>query len=489
MIREGRLGKNFDPDVARFTSSLKFDEALFEHDVIGSIAHCLMLYEKKIIDKETAVKILGSLVELLKKGGSVLRLNPEIEDIHMAIEDYLFKEIGDDAGRLHTARSRNDQVATDLRLWAREELNQTVYHLLGLCRSILALASENASTLFPGYTHLQRAQVTTLGHLLLAHCDTFLRDVTRLEEAYARTNVNPLGAAAMATSSFPVDRKTTTKLLGFDGLIENSADAVSSRDFIHESLAAIAILMTHLSRLCEELIMWSSGEFGFVELKNRHASTSSVMPQKKNPDPLELIRAKTGKAIGNLTAALALQKGLPLTYNRDLQELSPLLAEAFTICNSSLRITGKVLEGLKINFSRTFDACKKGYLTATELAEYLVKEENISFRKAHNIVARSVNLALRGNTEITGKLVMKAAQKEGVKLSLRPDDIEEILDPTNAVESKKGTGGPSSEEVERMLASRMVMIKEKTDTLNKRNKAIMRARKRLCERVDRILEV
>jgi argininosuccinate lyase len=407
----------------------------------------------------------------------------------MAIEEHLLREIGEDAGRLHTARSRNDQIATDLRLWAREEINQTIYNLLNLCRSVLTLAKEHAETLFPGYTHLQRAQVITLGHLLLAHCDSFLRDAARLEQAYVRTNKNPLGAAAMATSSFPVDRELTTKLLGFEGMIENSADAVSSRDFIHETLAAIAILMTNLSRLCEELIIWSSTEFAFVELKDQHASTSSIMPQKKNPDPIELVRAKTGKAIGNLTASLALQKSLPLTYNRDLQELSPLLAEAFVVCNSSLKVMTKVLKGLRINTALTTKACKKGYLTATELAEYLVRKKNIPFRKAHKIVGRSVDLALKADSEITGELVTKAAHDEGIELSLNPGEVEDILEPLHAVESKKGAGGPSKGEVNRMLISRESMIKEKIDALNNRKETIKRARKRLCERVDHILEV
>lgn len=489
MIREGRLGKDFDPDIARFTSSIEFDEALFEYDILGSMAHCLMLHDKEIIEKETAVKILGTLVELLKKGISVLELDPDTEDVHMAIEEYLFREIGGDAGRLHTARSRNDQVATDLRLWAREEINQTLAQLLDLCKSIIAIASDHAETLFPGYTHLQRAQVTTLGHLLIAHCDSFLRDVERLEGAYERANKNPLGAAAMATSSFLVDRNLTTRLLGFNGLIENSADAVSSRDFIHESLAAIAIMMTNLSRLSEELILWSSTEFAFVELQDQHASTSSIMPQKKNPDPIELVRGKTGKAIGNLAASLALQKALPLTYNRDLQELSPLLAESFLVSKGSLMIIKKVLNGLRINSSRTTEACRKGFLTATELAEYLVREKDIPFRRAHKIVGRSVGLALRNDTDITGDLVKEAAREEGVSLSLSQGEIERVLDPRNAVDSKDVTGGPSKEEVNRMLVSRRELINEKISALNKRRRFIKRARKRLCERVDRVLEV
>jgi argininosuccinate lyase len=488
LIREGRLGREFDQELARFTSSLTFDEALFEYDVIGSLAHCVMLYESRIIDRETAAKTLSSLVELLKKGIDVLRLDPEAEDVHMAIEEHLFRVLGEDAGRLHTARSRNDQVVTDLRLWAREEINRTIQYLLELCRNLLDLASENASTLFPGYTHLQRAQITTLAHLLLAHCDSFLRDVERLEGAYGRTNLNPLGSAAMATSSFPVDRELTTRLLGFEGLLENSADAVSSRDFIHETLAALAIVMTNLSRLCEEIILWSSAEFAFVELKNQHACTSSIMPQKKNPDPLELVRAKTGRAIGNLTASLALQKALPLTYNRDLQELSPLLADSFATCCSSLRVTGKAIKGLIIHSSRALEACKKGYLTATELAEYLVQEKNIPFRKAHKLVGRSVGLALKKGTEITREVLNKAAEEEGVELVLGPAEIEEVLKPMKAVENKRVRGGPSRIEVEKMLTSRKNLIKEKTARLEQRKKSIKKSFKRLCNGVDRILE-
>ncbi len=489
MIREGRLGRGFDSDVARFTSSLGFDKTLFEYDVLGSMAHCLMLYEKGIVEKDAAAKILGSLVGLLKKGILALRLEPEVEDIHMAVEEYLFREIGDDAGRLHTARSRNDQVATDLRLWVRDEINQTIQSILRLCRTLVAMASEHVETLFPGYTHLQRAQATTLAHLIIAHCDSFLRDAARLEEAYKRTNLSPLGAAAMATSSFPVDREMTAKLLGFEGLVENSADAVSARDFMVESAAGVAILMANLSRLCEELIVWSSQEFAFVELMDEHASTSSIMPQKKNPDPVELVRARSGRVLGCLTASLALQKGLPLTYNRDFQELSPLLAEAFRVCNSSLNVMEKVMRGLKINSPKAAEACRVGYLTATELAEYLVKEKSMPFRQAHGIVARSVETAAKEGIEITRELVMKSARETGAELSLSPGEVERVLDPLNAVRSKVGLGGPAREEVERMLASRREIIKEKTIALTRRNNLIKRSRRRLCGRVDRILEV
>lgn len=488
MIREGRLGKDFDPDIARFTSSLNFDKKLFEYDVIGSLAHCVMLYENGIIDRDSAVDILAGLVELLKKGISALELNPEAEDVHMAIEGYLHKKIGDEAGRLHTARSRNDQVATDLRLWVRDEVNMTIRAALELCRAIVDIAADNATTLFPGYTHLQRAQVTTLGHLLIAHCDSFFRDVERLEETYNRINRNPLGAAALATSSFPVDRELTAELLGFEGIMENSADAVSSRDFIHESQAALSILMTNLSRLCEELILWSSSEFAFVELNDKHASTSSIMPQKKNPDPLEVIRAKSARVIGNLTASLSLQKSLPLTYNRDLQELSPLLADSFATCRNSLRIMANILRGLTVNRERAFEACRRGNLTSTDLVEHLVRK-GIPFRKAHKIVGRCVAISLKEKKEINGELVSSVAEKEGVSLDFGPDEVESILRPERSVEVKNVIGGPAWKEVERMLILRRETIKEKMKNLKNRENAIKKARKRLCESVDRILEV
>jgi argininosuccinate lyase len=488
MIREGRLGRNYDAEVARFTSSLKFDETLFEYDVLGSIAHCVMLHEKGIISREAASKVLGCLVELLEEGIALLKLGPEVEDIHLAIEEYLFSRIGEDAGRLHTGRSRNDQVATALRLWAREELNQTTVNLLGLCEALVDLGSKNASTLFPGYTHLQRAQATTLGHLLLAHCDSFLRDVERLEGAYDRTNLSPLGAGALATSSFPLDRELTAKLLGFRGLIENSADAVSARDFIHESLAALAVLMANLSRLCEELILWCTAEFGFAELKDEHASTSSIMPQKKNPDALELVRAKTCRVIGNLASALALQKALPLTYNRDLQELSPLLADSFNACNNSIRIVSKLLRGLSINASRASEACRKGYITATELAEFLVREKKLPFRKAHGIVGRAVQLAIAEKKQLDKEIVERAAEEMGIALKLKAGKIKSVLSPGKAVDIKRVTGGPSKAEISRMLKARKEHIRIKTKALEEREKNLKKAKKRLCGRVDRILE-
>lgn len=488
MIREGRLGKGYDEDVAGFTSSLKFDEALFEYDVLESMGHCVMLYGRGIISKDAASKILGCLAELLEEGISLLKLDPKVEDIHMAIEEYLLIRIGEDGGRLHTARSRNDQVATALRLWAREEINQTILNLLEFCKTLINLSSSNASTLFPGYTHLQRAQPTTLGHHMLAHCDAYLRDLERLEGAYERTNLSPLGAGALATSSFPIDRESVAELLGFKGLIENSMDAVSSRDFIHETLAALALLMVNLSRLCEELILWSTSEFGYVELSDEYASTSSIMPQKKNPDVLELVRARTGRVIGNLASALVLQKGLPLAYNRDLQELSPLLADSFDTCNSCLRVVNKVIGSLKVKASRALEACGQDYITATELADFLVREKGVPFRTAHRIVGRAVQLAIAEKKKLNENLLEEAAKQVGESgTKLEAGKIKNILSPMNAVNSKRVTGGPATVEVSRMLKAREEHIAVKMKALEDREKALKQARKRLCEKVDKIL--
>lgn len=489
MMREGRLGRGYDEEVAKYTSSLEFDKRLFEYDILGSMAHAVMLYERGIISRKTAANILKGLEELIEEGFECLSLDPRVEDVHMAVEEHLLSRVGEEAGMLHIARSRNDQVACDLRMWVRDGLKETIINALKLCRGLVEQAARNSTTLFPGYTHLQRAQPTTLGHHFLAHCDSLLRDVARLKGAYERTNLSPLGAGALATSSFNIDRKMTAEFLGFDGLLENSADAVSSRDFILETLATLSIMMVNLSRLVEELILWSSAEFGFVELADEFSSTSSIMPQKKNPDALEIMRARVGKITGALASAMAVQKALPLTYNRDLQELSPLLEDAFTNANSSLGIMGKHLSSLKVNSTRAAKACEEGFTIATDLADLLVKKQGISFRTAHRIVGRAVQLAHKDGKPLDKGLLERAAKETGSpKISLKEEEIFAALSAKKAVEARKVTGGPSPQEVERMIRAREKFVEGELKEIEGRSNKVKKAKKHLCEKVDGLLD-
>jgi argininosuccinate lyase len=323
MIREGRLGKVYDKEVALFTSSLAFDADLFQYDILTDLAHLIMLFEQGIVDRAEANKIFAVLKSLHDGGIKMVDLEPGFEDIHMAIEEYVIKEAGATGGMLHTGRSRNDKVACDLRMKTREDLILLSKALLGLVIALLEVSEKNTLTLLPSFTHLQHAQPTTFAHHLLSYVNSLMRSVDRLEEAYARINLCPLGAGAVTTTSFPIDRDRTAELLGFEEVLENSMDAVSSRDYMVELASVASLISLDISRISEELILWSTSEFSFIELSDSFASTSSIMPQKKNPDVLEIIRARTATSTGDLNTLLAMLRSLPQSYNRDLQELSP----------------------------------------------------------------------------------------------------------------------------------------------------------------------
>jgi len=490
VIRDGRLGKEFDLDVASFTSSLDFDQHLFEYDILGSMAHALMLYEKNIIDKKIVSNILKGLNKLNKKGFDHLNLDPRIEDVHIGIEESLFDMIGDDAGMLHISRSRNDQVACDIRMWSRECIIETVRNSLTLAEELVGLAEKNITTIFPGYTHLQRAQPTTLGHHLLTYCDSLLRDVNRLGGSFDRTNLSPLGAGALATSSFDIDRIMTADLLGFDGIIENSMDAVSSRDFVLEIISSLSIIMVNLSRLIEELILWSTSEFGFIELPDSFSSTSSIMPQKKNPDVLEIMRARVGVVLGNLSSSFVIQKSLPLTYNRDLQELSPLLRDSLFIVNSSLMILRKIIPSIKVNTLQLTKVGEERFINATNVADLLVKKTGMSFRNSHKIVGRAVQLAIINKSQLNLDILNKASQEiDNSIIDINETEIDSALTSRISVESMKGAGSPASSNVKSMIKSRKKTIKNEILLLNKRLNKILNSKKRLHEKVDGLLGV
>ena len=378
----GRFRKPMDKAVEEFTASVHFDSRLFEHDVRGSIAHARMLGRCGIILAEDADKIVSGLQSLLEdwRAGRV-QLDPAAEDVHMNVEKLLAERIGDAAGRLHTARSRNDQIATDIRLWVKDEIGTLNGLITDLQRVVADAAGKHLDTIMPGYTHLQHAQPVLLAHHLLAYFWMIERDKGRLADCRRRADVLPLGSGALAGTGFPIDREFLARELGFPRISENSLDAVSDRDFASEFLAAAAIAMTHLSRFAEELVLWSSPEFGFVELDDSVTTGSSVMPQKKNPCTLELVRARAGRTYGSLIAMLAAAKGLPTGYNRDLQDLKPPLWASFDLAISSANVLTGVLSTLKVNRRSLVEATNSGFLTAVDLAEQVVQKCGLSFRE------------------------------------------------------------------------------------------------------------
>ena len=372
----------------QFISSLSYDVRLAPQDIRGSIAHARMLGRKKVIPSKDAARIIKGLESIardLTKGKTL----PREEDIHFAIERELIRRIGPAGGRLHTARSRNDQVATDLRLYTRDQIDMIVSGITRLQKAIVDLSERYFDVILPGMTHLQHAQPVLFSHHLLAYGWMLERDKQRFSDARRRVNVMPLGAAALAGTSFPIDRLMVAKELQFDGVSENSLDAVSDRDFIVEFLSAGAQLMSHLSRMAEELILWSSSEFHYVRIAEAFTSGSSIMPQKRNPDVAEIVRGETGRTYGNLVAMLTILKGLPLSYNRDLQEDKPPLFDTVDTLEGCLSVMTPMLLSLEVNRVETRDACNEGFVAATELADYL-SEKGVPFREAHGIVQEVV---------------------------------------------------------------------------------------------------
>jgi len=472
MLRGGRLGEEMDEEVAKYTSSLDFDRNIFEYDVLTDLAHVVMLSEQGIIAEKDASDILKELKKLLETGIEMLDLDHGKEDIHIVIEDYLSLKIGEVSGKMHTARSRNDQVACDLRMKTRDEVNRTIKNLTLLVDILLKKSKENVDTIMPGYTHLQHAQPTTLAHHYLAVADTLLRCLDRLEEAYVRVNKSPLGAGALSTTSFNIDRDRTATLLGFEGVLENSEDAVSTRDFMAEIMADFCIIAVEISRVAEELILWSSFEFGMIELDDRFTSTSSIMPQKKNPDVLELVRAKMSRILGNFASTAGILKSLPYTYNRDLQELSPVFFNSFDTINDTLMIMTATIDNLKVKKDRMKELCDANFSTATDLADLIVKEKDLPFRIAYKIVGKTVLKAIDSGMKASAidSKIMDTISNDitGEKLNLDDAKIKMALNPTKSIKARSVLGGPAPNEVERMLGVREDMVKDKKSNLNDR---------------------
>ena len=440
---DGRFSEKTDKAVEAFTASIDVDRRLYAYDIEGSIAHCRMLAKTAIITHDEAALLISGLEKIKKDiadGNFVF--DESLEDIHMHIETRLVREAGKTAQKLHTARSRNDQVALDVRMYLRDEVFCLIEGLFKLRRAIVGIARDNLDTVMPGYTHLQRAQPVLLAHHLMAYYEMFSRDDDRLKDCLKRINVMPLGSAALAGTTFPIDREYTAGLLGFDAISANSIDAVSDRDFIVEFLAAASIGMVHLSRLSEELVLWSSSEFGFVELPDAYATGSSIMPQKKNPDVAELVRGKTGRVFGALTAVLTIMKSLPLAYNRDMQEDKPPLFDAVDTLKACIAIYGKLLPKLKIRKRNMRNATTKGFLNATDLADYLVAK-GMAFREAHGCVGRAVGFAYSMNKELD-ELSLDELKSFSPLIEA---DIFSLLTPEKVISRRRSFGGTARENV------------------------------------------
>ena len=464
ILRSGRLDKEMTDEAAEFTSSLEADKEIFYADIKCNYAHTLMLKEEKIIDEDIADNILHALLKLKEEGYSVLNFDPSVEDIHMAIENYVTDIVGPNAGFMHTAKSRNDQVATDIRLVTREKIKDIQNDILDFMDELVDMASNYKESVFIGFTHLQHAQPITIAHHLMAHVQALKRDYERLSDTYKRVNLNPLGSAAMTTTSFPINRELTTKLLGFDGYLENSMDGVASRDFAIEAIFDLSSLCTNLSKICEELILWSTYEFGVIQMDDAYCSTSSIMPQKKNPDVAEVARSKATRVNGELVTVLTMLKALPYTYNRDLQEITPHLWYSFEQSKAVLSIVSKMLLSVKFNEDRCLELAGKNFATATDLADIMVRERKIPFRTAHKIVGRVVNEATAQKmeaTDVTSEFVDNIAEELGFdKLNLPENLVKNALNPLENVKMRQVPGGPSPEMVTLAMDNIKKFIKE-----------------------------
>jgi argininosuccinate lyase len=444
----GRFKKKADRLVNAYTTSVPFDWRLYPYDIAGSIAHARMLAKQGIISDKDAEAIVNGLTAIQREiEGGEFQFKAELEDIHMNIEARLIEIVGEVGGKLHTARSRNDQVALDMRLFVRDAIATTLSQIEELQRAIVALAEANKKVVIPGYTHLQTAQPVLLAHHLLAYFEMFERDVARFSDSLKRTDVMPLGSGALAGVAYDIDRDFLAKELGFDEISGNSLDAVSDRDFVLEYLAAASLCMMHLSRLAEEIIIWSSAEFAFVELDEAYATPSSIMPQKKNPDVAELARGKTGRVYGNLMALLTAMKALPLAYNRDLQEDKEALFDSVETLLSTLEVFTGMLKTLKVNEENAKKALGKGYILATDLADYLVKKGR-PFRTAHEIVAKLVSYAVEKN-----KPLSQLTLAEYRKFSLLFEDDVFSITIESSLAARDVFGGTAPKRVARALAA------------------------------------
>ncbi len=439
----GRFKKEIDMSVNDFNSSISFDCVMYRQDIMGSIAHATMLGACNIIEQREADTIIEGLKGILSDlENGTIRFNMTSEDIHMFIEEELTKRLGETGKRLHTARSRNDQVALDIRMYLKDEIKELKSMLIDMINVLCQLSEENLATVMPGYTHLQRAQPITFAHHLMAYTEMFLRDMGRLDDTYKRTDVMPLGSGALASTTYPIDRMYTTDLLGFEKPTANSLDGVSDRDFCIELLNGLAIIMMHLSRLSEEIILWCSWEFKFIELDDSYATGSSIMPQKKNPDVAELVRGKAGRTIGNLTTLLTVLKGLPLAYNKDMQEDKEAVFDSVNTVKLCLPVFTEMMKTMTVNKKNMANAAARGFINATDCADYLVKK-GMAFRDAYKITGELVAMCIEQDT-VLEDLPLALFQKH---TELFDEDIFSAIELETCVSMRNVLGGPSPEAV------------------------------------------
>ncbi len=454
----GRFQKNTDKIVDDFHSSIRFDSRMYKQDITGSITHAKMLGNCGIIPPQDSELIQKTLFEILSDiDNGQIEFETDAEDIHMNVEKILIERIGDVGKKLHTGRSRNDQVALDIRMYLKSEMDQLDSLLLVLLNTIIKLAEENLDTIMPGYTHLQRAQPITFAHHLMAYFQMFRRDVERLYDCYKRTNVMPLGSGALAGTTYPLDRDMVAMELGFDSITENSLDGVSDRDFVIELASCLSIIMMHLSRFSEELILWSSYEFGFIEMDDAYSTGSSIMPQKKNPDVAELVRGKTGRVYGSLMSILTVMKSLPLAYNKDMQEDKEGIFDSIDTVKMCLNVFTNMLATIKVKSGNMLKAAQGGFTNATDIADYLVKK-GIPFRTAHEIIGKMVLYCIQNDKSID-QLTMDEFKEFSESIQ---GDIYEEISLKKCVSERKLPGGPARESVQKSIDNARAFVESKS---------------------------
>ena len=443
----GRFTEATDGFVEQFTESVSYDQRLYPYDIMGSLAHVRMLGHVGILTDKDCEQIIAGLEKVQASIDSgEFQWQTQLEDVHMNIESALVAEIGEVGKKLHTGRSRNDQVATDIRLYLREELDATRVQLKQLMSLLLELAEQEVESIMPGFTHMQAAQPVTFGHHMLAWFEMLKRDEQRLEDCRKRVNVMPLGSAALAGTSFPVDREYTAELLGFDGVTQNSLDAVSDRDFVVEFCSAASLIMMHLSRFSEELVLWISPQFGFIDLDDAYCTGSSIMPQKKNPDIPELVRGKTGRVYGNLTALLTLMKAQPLAYNRDNQEDKESLFDSVDTLRGCLQAYIGIVPAITVEREAMLQAAASGFSTATDLADYLVRK-GLPFRDAHEVVGKAVQFALKEQKELA-ELSLEELQAFNDEIE---QDVYDCLELQGSIQARDHIGGTAPAQVKQAV--------------------------------------
>jgi argininosuccinate lyase len=443
-----RVSKKTSTLFQKVGSSIDIDKRFYKEDIAGSIAHVEMLFKQKIISFKIKNKIIYGLQKIEKEIiKDKFEFNTIYEDIHMNIEKKLFKIIGEEAGYIHTARSRNDQVITDLKMWMKKATKEINNNLDLVIKSTLNIAEKNIETIMPGFTHLKNAQAISLAHYLMAYVEMFTRDKKRFENNLESLNENPLGVAALTGTSFNIDRNYTTKKLGFKKPTNNSIDTVSDRDFVLDFLYSVSVCSMHISRIAEELIIWNSDGFNFINLSDKIVTGSSIMPQKKNPDLLEYLRGKSGITFGNLLSMLTILKGLPLSYFKDLQDDKEIVFKSNDTLNNCLKVFNEVLKNISPNKKKMYELADSGYITATDLADYLVKNHSMSFRKAYQKTAEIVNFAEKKKKKLS-ELKIDELKKIEPKLS---KDVLKIFDLKNSIISKKSYGGTSFENIKKMI--------------------------------------